>query len=91
MPAVHSAMRGVGLPKRASCVVPLKEKVPRMLMLSLIHIELGDADVDDHAQHQRRQHVEQQPQADARVAQGDLRRFFALSAIQRDTPFPRRS
>lgn len=32
MPAVHSAMRGVGLPKRASRVVPLKENDPRMLM-----------------------------------------------------------
>ena len=32
IPAVHSAIRGVGLPKRASRVVPLNEKVPRMLM-----------------------------------------------------------
>ena len=32
MPAVHSAMRGVGLPKRGSRVVPLKENEPRMLM-----------------------------------------------------------
>ena len=32
MPAVHSAIRGVGLPKRASRVVPLNEKVPRILM-----------------------------------------------------------
>ena len=53
--------------------------------------QLGDADVDDDAQHQRGQHDKQHAQADARVAQGDLRRFFALPAIQRDTPFPRRS
>ena len=32
MPAVHSAMRGVGFPKRASRVVPLNENDPRMLM-----------------------------------------------------------
>ncbi len=32
MPAVHSAMRGVGLPKRGSRVVPLNENEPRMLM-----------------------------------------------------------
>ena len=32
MPAPHSAMRGVGLPKRASRVVPLKENDPRMLI-----------------------------------------------------------
>lgn len=32
IPSEHSAMRGVGLPKRASRVVPLKENDPRMLM-----------------------------------------------------------
>ena len=31
-PAVHSAVRGVGLPKRFSLVVPLKENVPRQLI-----------------------------------------------------------
>ena len=32
IPAPHSAMRGVGLPKRASRVVPLNENDPRTLM-----------------------------------------------------------
>ena len=32
MPAGQSAIRGVGLPNRGSRVVPLQEKVPRMLM-----------------------------------------------------------
>ena len=32
IPAGHSAMRGVGFPKRGSRVVPLKEKLPRQLM-----------------------------------------------------------
>ena len=32
MPAVHSAIRGVGFPNRGSLVVPLKEKVPSSLI-----------------------------------------------------------
>ena len=32
IPAGHSAIRGVGLPNLASLVVPLKEKVPKILM-----------------------------------------------------------